>query len=288
MAVVEVSGGSLTELSVWRAQRAQERAGLGLGAAPETSLARWFATEGARVNTRGKACEDEREVAVRVCLAGAQLCHELSDQVDGADPAALDRVDAARDRAVAALQRFDAAVALRQALGLVELGYRDELTGALTRSVGLPRLFELVARAALDGTSLVLAVVNVDGLRRLNQRCGYLYGDQVLAAVGSGLRAGLGRRDLCVRLGGDELVCSFLGLGLRDASEVLRDVQQVINRGPFGCSVGIGLAHVSPGERLEEVLGRADEALTVARTSAQPSPAARGVPRTGALGVAAG
>ena len=92
----------------------------------------------------------------------------------------------------------------RQADALVRLSRTDALTG-----LGNARAFEEhlgveTGRAARYGEPLSLLAVDVDGLKKINDRHGHHGGDLALQAVGRALRGGARASDLAARVGGDE------------------------------------------------------------------------------------
>ena len=81
----------------------------------------------------------------------------------------------------------------------------DELTGARTRTFGLEEIARELERAHRTGGTLVLAFVDVDGLKAGQRHEGHLAGDALLRLVGETIRANVRPYDLIVRYGGDEL-----------------------------------------------------------------------------------
>ena len=213
-------------------------------------------------------CVFERERAVLLDAVAERLRVDLAAELAAQDPVARDRVAAAADRAAAAADRYAAALDRRRAAEHLERSCRDALTGALARDAGLERLAGEVDRAAREGLPLVVAFVDVDGLKAVNDSQGHLAGDAVLRRVGAALRTGLRSYDLCLRFGGDELVCGLPGSSLEDARVRLRQVQHVLRTGVPSCSVSTGLAALRPGEPLSAVLARADAALYAGRRTA--------------------
>jgi diguanylate cyclase (GGDEF)-like protein len=172
--------------------------------------------------------------------------------------AARDREHAAHDRELAAADRAHAAAALASA-GV------DDLTGALRRGVGLTSLEREVARAHRTGEGLVVAFVDIDDLKRLNDTRGHQAGDELLRRTGELIKTHLRPYDLTVRVGGDEFVCSLYDVTREAVRDRLALVSDGLAAGPGGGSISIGLAVLEPEESLDEVIGRADAALLAKR-----------------------
>jgi diguanylate cyclase (GGDEF)-like protein len=182
--------------------------------------------------------------------------------------AAADRKQAARDRLVAAHERGDA-VEEREIL------QRDELTGVLQRGAGLIALEREVARSTRSGDPLVVAFIDVDGLKRINDDLGHGSGDEVLRILGETLRTGLRSYDLALRYGGDEFVCILPGFGVAEAEARFRVLQTKLGQGPIPVSVTVGVAEWRPGEDTEALLGRADAALYEVRRTVRSASGSR-------------
>jgi diguanylate cyclase (GGDEF)-like protein len=92
----------------------------------------------------------------------------------------------------------------RYADRLAYLATTDSLTGLLNSRAFDQRLRQEVARAARYGGPLALLILDLDGLKRINDRQGHLAGDRALQAVASAICDELRKVDIAARLGGDE------------------------------------------------------------------------------------
>ena len=176
-----------------------------------------------------------------------------------------ERLLAARDRAAAALDRREAALDRRRASLYLRKAYRDELTGALQREAGSEQLAQAVDRARRSSESLVVAFLDVDHLKRVNDDAGHAAGDALLRAVGRALRAGLRSYDLVVRYGGDEFVCALPDLTLKAAMRRFDQVSAILAADVPNGSISVGVAHLRPEESVDALILRADRALYRAR-----------------------
>jgi diguanylate cyclase (GGDEF)-like protein len=165
--------------------------------------------------------------------------------------AATDREEAARERAEALQRRNESAEDLRRAT-------TDELTGARTRTFGLEEISRELERAHRTGGTLLLAFIDVDGLKQLNDTEGHLAGDALLRLVGETIRANVRPYDLIVRYGGDELVCAMPDLSAPEARARFRKIASALTVVSPYHSIAFGLAAAEPADGLQELLARAD------------------------------
>jgi diguanylate cyclase (GGDEF)-like protein len=98
-----------------------------------------------------------------------------------------------------------AAVAIRNAQ-LFEMATVDPLTGVYMRRFLEQWTIVEIHKACRHGGPMTLLMVDMDGLKRINDDSGHLAGDQALAAMGRHLRATVREGDLAGRYGGDEFV----------------------------------------------------------------------------------
>jgi diguanylate cyclase (GGDEF)-like protein len=183
--------------------------------------------------------------------------------------AADDRKRAADDRAAAARERAEARHSHMEAADALSVATTDELTGAWTRRFGLAQVAHELERAHRVGARLVVAFVDVDGLKHVNDSHGHLAGDALLRLLGDTLRANLRGYDVLVRYGGDELLCAMPNLTAAEATSRFEKIGAALRAADTGHSVTFGLARAEAADSLEDLIMRADEALLEARRSNQ-------------------
>ena len=93
---------------------------------------------------------------------------------------------------------------LRRGQILEDLVFVDAGTRVYNRAYFNLQLENEIARAKRDGTSLALAIGDLDDFRGVNGRYGYEAGNQVLSAVAQVLKTGLRPFDSVARWGGEE------------------------------------------------------------------------------------
>ena len=183
--------------------------------------------------------------------------------------AALDRAAAAADRKQASFDRQAAAHWRAGADEEREILQRDELTGVLQRGAGLIALEREIARSGRSGDPFVVAFIDVDGLKRINDENGHGSGDEALRTLGETLRTGLRSYDLALRYGGDEFVCILPGFGAAEAAARFRLLQGQLASGQVPVSVTFGVAEWKRDDDVESLLTRADAALYEVRRQAR-------------------
>jgi diguanylate cyclase len=145
---------------------------------------------------------------------------------------------------------------------------RDPLTG-LNNLHGLRRAVEARESAELSG--VVFLAVDIDHFKRVNDTHGHVIGDKVLARVADILREHQSAEDMAARLGGDEFALLLCGKCLEDAATLAEGIRDTATRTvithadgmqyPGDVTLSIGVAAGEPGDTLESLRHRADEAL---------------------------
>jgi diguanylate cyclase (GGDEF)-like protein len=181
--------------------------------------------------------------------------------------AADDRARAAADRKEAARERAEARRAYADVRSNLVLAATDELTGAWTRKFGLTGVAREIERARRTGNALVLAFIDVDGLKAVNDREGHPAGDRLLRSVVESVRANVRPYDVIVRYGGDEFLCAMPNLSRAAAKERMERIAAELTAADSRHSITFGLAVHEPADGLEELIGRADADLLAARGS---------------------
>jgi len=161
---------------------------------------------------------------------------------------------------------------------LRNLAMVDPLTGLYNRRFAVQRLASEVARSERRGHPLTVLTLDLDDFKLINDKHGHPAGDQVLQEFAAHLNRVIRGSDLAVRLGGDE----FLVL-LPECT--LEQLQLVLNRlgslevdwqgHRISVSFSAGWKQYEMGERTEELLARADQALYASKRARKiaPSPA---------------
>jgi diguanylate cyclase (GGDEF)-like protein len=166
----------------------------------------------------------------------------------------------------------------RQRAGLqsgVEVARRlarvDAPTGLGNRRAFEEALTVEIASAAREGRPLSVGLVDIDGLRRVNDGWGHLEGDRCLREVALAMERSLRATDRCFRWGGDEFVLVLPGSDQAAADDVLARMAASVGgscAAPDGRSIELtwGSAAIAVGASTEDALAQADVALMERKT----------------------
>lgn len=120
----------------------------------------------------------------------------------------------------------------------------DGLTGALNKAAFHDRAAIAVQRARAQGHALVLAYMDLDGFKAVNDRHGHSAGDRVLHAFAAAANAAIRDADLFARIGGDEFAALMVVRSCEDGDQVAEMLHGRLSRilretgFPVTCSMG--------------------------------------------------
>jgi diguanylate cyclase (GGDEF)-like protein len=158
----------------------------------------------------------------------------------------------------------------RQRAQLEDLAIRDPLTGLRNRRAMEDELRRAIDASRHDGVPQVLALLDLDHFKRINDECGHDAGDRVLVEFATLLRGLVRRADGLFRFGGEEFVLLLPGAGRDDAARLLAKMRSEVatrlrRSDGVPVTVSIGAAALQPGETWHAWLARADMGLYAAK-----------------------
>ncbi len=144
----------------------------------------------------------------------------------------------------------------------------DPLTGLPNRAAWSERLEQAVAQRQEDGSELLLAMLDLDHFKSINDSYGHLAGDKVLKIIANEMRKRLRPVDFMARFGGEEFVLLIPQTPMTEGLRLVEALRAAVQACPFHfkgqrvtITISIGLAAFRGSERSDLVLKRADEAL---------------------------
>ncbi|MBR7748083.1 GGDEF domain-containing protein [Undibacterium baiyunense] len=153
-----------------------------------------------------------------------------------------------------------------------ELVREDQLTGSLNRR-GMDDIFEREAdRADRRGTSLCIAMLDLDNFKKLNDTHGHAAGDEALIHVVRIVKQTLRSIDVIARYGGEEFLIVMPETSLDEAAKAMTRVQRELTTHFFTANdqrlfitFSAGVALRVPHEAQDSVVKRADKAMYEAK-----------------------
>lgn len=121
----------------------------------------------------------------------------------------------------------------------------DSLTGLYNRN-GFNREFELIVREARESGGVVsAALVDLDGLKAINDTYGHDEGDNAIKTAAEAFSACCPEEAVCVRFGGDEMMAICLGklseATLRNDINACLNSYNAVSGKPYRVSVSVGV-----------------------------------------------
>jgi diguanylate cyclase (GGDEF)-like protein len=228
---------------------------------------------------------DERglaEVRVRVLAEQAELCAAVGDFKQAfatykAFHSAHEALHSVEREAQARVRHalFETSEARKQAERFREQAMRDPLTKLYNRRLVEERLPALLADSVQGGTSLTVAILDLDRFKGINDTLSHEVGDQVLVIFAGLIAAALpagNEASFAARLGGEEFLLVLTGMRPADAVKRLDRLrlavadfpwQPVTGGIPVTVSIGVTAAHAESTQA--SLLSLADRYLYTAK-----------------------
>lgn len=157
---------------------------------------------------------------------------------------------------------------------LKHIAHYDLLTGLPNRILLAELLQARMQTARQEASLLVVAFVDLDGFKVINDRYGHEFGDEVLKAISIRLAHVLGDKNVLARISGDEFVFLISTLTERQDSQAL--LQQALNTLANPLNIAGNLVHLSASIGVsfypqcqdiapEQLLRQADQAMYAAK-----------------------
>lgn len=177
-------------------------------------------------------------------------------------------------RAEAKLLAEDKVALARQAEELTAASQQDPLTGLLNRRGLDAQIVALVATCERGNLPLTVALIDIDGFKKINDAFSHPTGDTVLKRVAAIIRAHCRVNDLPVRYGGDEFLVVLAGADREGSAQVLNRLKAAVDACAWSeeaagldVTLSIGAAMRASDMNIAATIFAADRALYLAKSA---------------------
>jgi len=152
---------------------------------------------------------------------------------------------------------------------LQKLAHFDNLTGSCNRGYGLELLDRYIKLAQRNKTTILLAYIDIDNFKIINDTYGHKEGDEILKEVAKLFKITLREIDIICRVGGDEFLLIFPESSLNDALLIrerldknLEKLNKTLDK-PYKIGFSIGISCYDPDhpQSIDGLIGIADERM---------------------------
>ena len=153
---------------------------------------------------------------------------------------------------------------------LVEYATKDSLTGVLNRRAGLIHLQKLINICKTQNKKLCIGYIDIDNLKKINDKYGQNEGDFLLTFVIKTLRENLREGDIICRVGGDEFLIIFPDTSIEEILQLWQEIDSIFRqfnetkKKPYSIYINRGFSQFDQQKNstLDAMLANADRELT--------------------------
>lgn len=151
----------------------------------------------------------------------------------------------------------------------------DDLSGLFVRRRFDRELAQMIATASAAGDRVALLVMDLDGIKKINDTHGHLFGAHVIGEAGRRIARAIDPSAIASRFGGDEYLVAARGLDAPGAAALAERVRSAIADAPYpkdgielrvGVSIGVAV-FPDEAQSAELLFQRADEAMYRAKAA---------------------
>lgn len=149
---------------------------------------------------------------------------------------------------------------------------QDSLTGLYNHSTTTHYLESAITESNYSGIPFSLVMVDLDHFKSINDTYGHVAGDQVILGISQLFSHRLRSTDIVGRYGGEEFAIIMPGTTQEQAADVVERLRQgfekiyfSVNQTRFSNTFSAGIASWLPGDKIDSIRERADQALYCAK-----------------------
>lgn len=133
----------------------------------------------------------------------------------------------------------------------------DELTGLYNQGYWLTE----VDRLTNSRNPITVAIIDLDGIKQINDSGGHSAGNQILIKTAEFLQSAFRGSDIIARTGGDEFAILLELSPEIDQEELLNTINQRLSAGQQALNFSFGISQCSSGEGLKQCIEESDQLM---------------------------
>ena len=144
----------------------------------------------------------------------------------------------------------------------------DELTGLIVKRRFDEELNRYIAVSRAQGAELAMIMIDMDGVKQINDTHGHSFGAYSIAQTGKLIKAATEHRGLASRFGGDEFMVFIPNVNIEAAQQIAEMIRQQVEAHhfelegiPLHPTVSIGVSGLKSDDTMASLFKRADDAL---------------------------
>lgn len=144
----------------------------------------------------------------------------------------------------------------------------DALTGLLVKRRFDEEMGRAIAVAKNQGDDLAMIMIDIDGLKQINDRHGHAFGAYTIAQTGKLIKTTIGKKGLACRFGGDEFMVYLPNLHAEGARRIAEEIRKCVESYPYkkdgvtlNPTVSLGVSALKADDDMSSIFSRTDTAL---------------------------
>lgn len=148
----------------------------------------------------------------------------------------------------------------------------DELTGLFVKRRFDEELNRFIAVSRTKGTELAMIMIDIDGVKRINDTHGHAFGAYTISQTGKIIKATTEQKGFASRFGGDEFMIFLPNYTLGAAQQMAETLRAQVEAYRFEMegillrpTISLGISPLKKEDTMESLFKRADEALYMSK-----------------------
>jgi len=143
----------------------------------------------------------------------------------------------------------------------------DEMTGVYNRRAGYKKLESVFMNQERLNIGVAVVLIDLDGLKKVNDNYGHLYGDQLLISLVQFLNQYLSDDDFLIRMGGDEFLFVVSKKDLKQTKDLMMQIENDLDvynanyKEPLKLKFSFGIELLQSGMKLDVLIDNADKKM---------------------------